>query len=116
VAREILRVLVPGGKAIIDAPFIQPWCGPSDLYRFSKEGLEKIFKDLDVISCEPSIGAGPAMAFHAQSAVMMLIKNRYWRFLATNFVSLMLIPVSLLKWDRDTEVAGACILLAEKHR
>lgn len=44
------------------------------------------------------------------------MKSRYLRFLVANIASLMLLPLSLLKWERNPEVAGACILLAEKNR
>jgi len=45
VAREIKKVLKTGGYAVITAPFIIPFHpDPKDNFRFSKEGLEEIFR------------------------------------------------------------------------
>lgn len=45
VVREIKKVLKAGGNAIITAPFMVPFhADPKDNFRFSREGLEEIFK------------------------------------------------------------------------
>lgn len=45
VAREIKKVLKVNGNAIITAPFMFPYhADPKDNFRFSREGLEEIFK------------------------------------------------------------------------
>ena len=45
VVREIKKVLKSGGNAIITAPFMIPFhADPKDNFRFSREGLEEIFK------------------------------------------------------------------------
>ncbi len=45
VAQEIKKVLKTGGNAIITAPFMFPFhADPKDNFRFSREGLEEIFK------------------------------------------------------------------------
>ena len=45
VAQEIKKVLKMGGNAIITAPFMLPFhADPKDHFRFSREGLEEIFK------------------------------------------------------------------------
>ncbi len=45
VVREIKKVLKIGGKVIITAPFMFPFhADPKDNFRFSREGLEEIFK------------------------------------------------------------------------
>ena len=45
VTREIKKVLKTGGNAIITAPFMFPFhADPKDNFRFSREGLEEIFK------------------------------------------------------------------------
>lgn len=47
VAQEIKKVLKTGGNAIITAPFIFPFhADPKDNFRFSREGLEEIFKSI----------------------------------------------------------------------
>ena len=48
VAKEIKKVLKTGGNAIITAPFMFPYhADPKDNFRFSREGLEEIFRSID---------------------------------------------------------------------
>ena len=48
VAQEIKKVLKTGGNAIITAPFMFPYhADPKDNFRFSREGLEEIFRSID---------------------------------------------------------------------
>lgn len=45
VAREIEKVLKIGGNAVITAPFMFPFhADPKDNFRFSREGLEEVFR------------------------------------------------------------------------
>lgn len=47
VAKEIKKVLKTDGNAIITAPFMFPFhADPKDNFRFSKEGLEEIFRSV----------------------------------------------------------------------
>lgn len=47
VTKEIKKVLKIGGNAIITAPFMFPFhADPKDNFRFSREGLEEIFKSI----------------------------------------------------------------------
>lgn len=47
VTHEIKKVLKTGGNAIITAPFMFPYhADPKDNFRFSREGLEEIFKSV----------------------------------------------------------------------
>ncbi|PIQ74896.1 MAG: hypothetical protein COV84_04150 [Candidatus Portnoybacteria bacterium CG11_big_fil_rev_8_21_14_0_20_40_15] len=46
-AKQIYKVLKTGGHAIITAPFMIPFhADPKDNFRFSREGLEEIFKSM----------------------------------------------------------------------
>jgi|SRR3989344_870024 len=48
VAQEIKKVLKIGGNAIITAPFMFPFhADPKDNFRFSREGLEEVFRSID---------------------------------------------------------------------
>ena len=47
VAQEIKKILKTGGSAIITAPFMFPFhADPKDNFRFSRDGLEEIFKSI----------------------------------------------------------------------
>jgi hypothetical protein len=51
-AREIKRVLKPGGRLFIDWPFLQPFHGyPSHYYNATAPGLRQIFEDAFEIEC-----------------------------------------------------------------
>jgi SAM-dependent methyltransferase len=117
VVKEVHRVLLPGGVAIIDAPFIQQYClGTLDLYRFSIDGLKTICsRHLDIIRCEVSISAGSALAFYLQGIISVLVSNKYMRFISAQVVSLIVFPLSFLKFKNRHEIAGAFILLARKR-
>ena len=59
VAGEIKKVLKSGGHAIITAPFMVPsHPDPKDNFRFSKEGLEEIFKSQGFEIVESGIYGG----------------------------------------------------------
>ena len=59
VAREIKKVLKIGGNAIITAPFMFPFhADPKDNFRFSREGLEEIFKSIDFEIIDSGIYGG----------------------------------------------------------
>ena len=61
VAGEIHRVLKPGGVAYVSAPFFHPWHGyPSDFFRFTREGLRRLFEKFEVV--EEGVHAGPTTA------------------------------------------------------
>lgn len=59
VAGEIKKVLKTGGNAIISAPFMFPFhADPKDNFRFSREGLEEIFKSMDFEIIDSGIYGG----------------------------------------------------------
>lgn len=52
--KEIYRVLKPGGICILTAPFLTPYHpDPNDFFRYTKEGLESLFKNegFEIIEC-----------------------------------------------------------------
>ena len=62
IAREISRVLKPGGKIFIYIPFIQGYhASPYDYQRYTISGIEYLFKDFRII--EVRCGSGPTSGF-----------------------------------------------------
>ena len=62
VAREMVRVLKPGGFLYVSAPFIHPYhASPDDFNRWTSSGLRFLFRDLEVV--ETGVRSGPWSAF-----------------------------------------------------
>ena len=54
-AKEIFRVLKPGGKVFVLTAFMQHVHGyPSHYFNMTTMGLERIFSDFEIKSCQPS--------------------------------------------------------------
>jgi SAM-dependent methyltransferase len=61
---ELARVLKPGGRLYLQAPFVIGYhAGPRDYWRFTGEGLRQLLESsgLEVERLEPSVGAGSGM-------------------------------------------------------
>lgn len=58
VARELYRVLKPGGKIFINVPFLNVIHDVHDYFRFTDKGLESLFSDFEKI--EVGVSAGPS--------------------------------------------------------
>ncbi len=53
-AEEIMRLLKPGGKALISTPFNFRIHGPlPDCWRFTEHGLRELFKNFEILSLKP---------------------------------------------------------------
>lgn len=60
-AREVRRVLAPGGLLYLQTPFIiGRHAGPDDYWRFTRQGLERLLEQsgLRIERLEPAVGAG----------------------------------------------------------
>jgi glycosyltransferase involved in cell wall biosynthesis len=69
VAREMVRVVKPGGYIYVSAPFIHPYhASPDDFNRWTISGLKHMFPDLEIIKA--GVRSGP------WSALLMFVA--YW--------------------------------------
>jgi SAM-dependent methyltransferase len=64
VASEIRRVLRPGGRAYVAAPFIQGYHpSPTDYRRYTREGLRQLLGAFEVLELRNTRGSGSALAW-----------------------------------------------------
>jgi SAM-dependent methyltransferase len=83
VAREMVRVVKPGGIIYVSAPFIHPYhASPDDFNRWTISGLKHLFPDIDII--ESGVRSGPWSAF--------LMFMAYWLGVIFSFGSKKLAP------------------------
>lgn len=101
VINEIHRVLAVGGIVYTTAPFIF-FCHGGDYYRFSKLGLQWLFREFDEI--EISMGEGPSSALawilRYYLSILFCFNNRYlfivlmyifgWLFLPLKYLDVMM--------------------------
>lgn len=114
-AAEFYRVLKPGGLLFVDAPWVQPYCPDTpDRYRFSQEALRNLFSDFEVLRLEASIRPGAAFAYLGVELARSLTNNRYLNFLTAKLAEVMLLPLSYVRTNRESDLAGAFYLIARK--
>lgn len=99
VVAELIRVLKPGGMLYAEVPFIFFFHGyPNDFTRFTREGMKRLFRDLD----EPTIGisGGPMSALlqTANIVLPMLVpsSNRFFRKLVNGAFRWVVFPLKYL--------------------
>ncbi len=62
-ARELQRVLRPGGRIFAAVPFLQPYHAyPNHYYNMTSEGLRNLFPDVEVESLDVPLSGGPIFA------------------------------------------------------
>ncbi|HVT75239.1 MAG TPA: glycosyltransferase [Candidatus Paceibacterota bacterium] len=62
VAREMVRVVKPGGYIYVSAPFMHPYhASPDDFNRWTVSGLKHMFSDLEIV--EAGVRSGPWSTF-----------------------------------------------------
>jgi dolichol-phosphate mannosyltransferase len=83
IAREMVRVIKPGGYVYVSAPFIHPYhTSPDDFNRWTLSGLKHMFKDMEII--EAGVRSGPWSA--------LLLFLAYWLGVIFSFGSRRLAP------------------------
>jgi len=93
---EIQRVLKPGGLVYCRVPFVVPFhSAPSDYFRWTKEGIRKLFDGFEIL--EFGIAGGPTSAFlwvFQEWVAMLFSFNQRWLY-ELIFFGLMLITFPL---------------------
>ena len=87
---ELARVLIPGGRLYLQAPFVIGYhASPRDYWRFTGEGLERLVESagLEVERLDLSVGAGSGM---------YRIAVEFWAVLAAAAWSRLYLPVKAL--------------------
>ncbi|MBI2030858.1 class I SAM-dependent methyltransferase [Candidatus Kaiserbacteria bacterium] len=95
---EMWRLLEPGGVMYVATPFLYPFhSSPSDYQRWTKEGLEELFKDFEIV--EIGTRAGPFSAFDAHlchlAGALFSFGNPTAKSLITNLSMFIFLPVKL---------------------
>lgn len=74
---EIARVLKPGGKVFIEAPFMQTYhSSPEDYQRWTSQGLLKLMKDFEGFELHIVAGPASALAWQIQETAALLFSFR----------------------------------------
>jgi SAM-dependent methyltransferase len=125
-AREIARVLKPGGELICAVPFLQPYHGyPHHYYNMTHQGLRNLFDatlKIDRIEVYDHVLPIWALAWIAQSWADGLAGAAREEFLDLRLRDLLQPPKSFLprsfvrelSHEKNLELACACVLFARK--
>lgn len=99
VVREIVRILRPGGRAFISAPFIFPFHAcPNDYYRWSITGMRELCKEAGAEIISIASRSGPTSALVAQLATWCAIALSFGSTKLYHILSMvLLIPFAPLR-------------------
>lgn len=80
-AKEIFRVLKPGGKVLIDTAFMQPLHGdPYHYYNMTSEGLRLVLSGFEILDAGVQPHQYPSFGLKMQlDAVLPFIRNGRWK-------------------------------------
>lgn len=71
---EMLRVLKPGGRAMVYIPFIVGYhASPYDYHRLTISGMKQLFNDFELVSVEPGAGPTSGMLWIVQEWLAMVL-------------------------------------------
>lgn len=124
-ARELVRVLKPGGELLCCVPFLQPLHGyPNHYYNMTHQGLLNLFEGLDERQIEVYGEMRPmwALSWMLQAYARGLPESERDRFESLSVADLMRDPrqwrgdpiVESLAPESNLELAAGCLLTARK--
>lgn len=97
VAREIERVLAPGGFAHIVTPFCHPFHEyPRDFRRFTPDGLRLMAGGLEVVASGWRTGPAATLLIVVLEFAKMLLPWRWWRVVSHGVLGWLLFPLRYL--------------------
>lgn len=80
-AKEIERVLRPGGLVVATIPFTFPWHGvPVDFFRVTPSGMRALFRGCDVAYLAAGMGNGSALAYGVTTTLRSRTRFRALRW------------------------------------
>jgi SAM-dependent methyltransferase len=102
-AREIVRVLKPGGKLYAVVPFLQPFHGyPDHYYNMTSSGLKNLFETfLDIVDCGVPLSGVPiwCLSWFLNSYVRGLPEDAAQKFKEMKIGELLASPIQYLEQD-----------------
>jgi SAM-dependent methyltransferase len=121
---EIARVLAPGGTLYLQLPFVIGYHpGPSDFWRFTREGITEMLERAGFVCDDVGIAVGPATGFYR-------IAVEFWAVIASRLGASFYIPAKgvfalalaplklldgvLLRAPQADRIAGGYYVIARK--
>lgn len=111
-AKEVFRVLKPGGRVLIDTAFMQPLHGdPNHYFNMTPEGLRLVLQGFEVEELGVQPHQYPSYGLMMQiNAVLPLVKNGFWKTRLLNLLSELERDGAL--FDEDLGILGRLTLAA----
>lgn len=123
--REMHRVLQPGGTLYCQLPFtIGYHPGPTDFWRFTKEGIRELVEQCGFECEEVCIGVGPGTGFYRIAVEFgAVLTSRFFPSLYHAFKGVMALGLYPLKWldplllgsAQADRIAGGYYVIASKQ-
>lgn len=109
-ARELTRIVRPGGRIFAAVPFLQPYHAyPDHYYNMTAGGLRNLFSDLEIERLDVPLSGGPAFALTwiLRAWHDALPAETARQFAALRVADLTVDPISLLQQPFVTELPDA---------